>query len=58
MRRVTKTKGAFPSEMALKKLIYLCIGEISKKWVGKQPNWGLVMAQLEIKFGDRVTQKD
>jgi transposase-like protein len=53
MRRVTKTKGAFSSEMALKKLVYLSIREISKKWVGKQSNWGLVMAQLKIKFGER-----
>lgn len=50
MRRVTKTKGAFPTEMVLKKIIYLCIQEISKNWVGKQPNWGLVLAQLEIKI--------
>lgn len=58
MRNVTKTKGAFPSEMALKKLIYLRIREISKKWNGKQPNWGLVLAQLEIKFGDRMVNDD
>lgn len=58
MRNVTKTKGAFPSEIALKKLIYLRIREISKKWIGKQPNWGLVLAQLEIKFGDRIVSDD
>ncbi len=58
MRNVTKTKGAFTSEMALKKLIYLRIIDISKKWVGKQPNWGLVLAQLEIKFGERIKSDD
>jgi putative transposase len=58
MRKVTKTKGAFSSEMALKKLIYLCIKDITAKWVGIQPNWGLVMSQLQIKFGERFTQDD
>jgi transposase-like protein len=58
MRNVTKTKGAFPSETALKKLIYLRMREISKNWMGKQPNWGLVLAQLEIKFGDRIVSND
>jgi len=58
MRRITKTKGAFTSEMALKKLIYLCVIEISKKWIACQPNWGLVMAQLEIKFANRMIGDD
>ena len=58
MRKVTKTKGAFSSEMALKKLVYLCIKDITEKWVGVQPNWGLVMSQLQIKFGERFTQED
>lgn len=58
MRNVTKTKGAFPSETALKKLIYLRIREISKKWNGKPLYWGLVLAQLEIKFGDRIVSDD
>jgi transposase-like protein len=58
MRSVTKTKGAFSSEMALKKLIYLRIKEITKNWKGKQANWGLVLSQLEIKFGDRICGED
>jgi transposase-like protein len=29
---VTKTKGAFPSDMALLKLIYLTTQNIAKKW--------------------------
>lgn len=58
MRRVTKTKGAFTSETALRKLIYLCIQDITRKWKAPQPNWGLVLAQLEIKFGDRISGSD
>lgn len=58
MRSVTKTKGAFTSEMGLKKLIYLRIKEITAGWTGKQPNWGLVLAQLEIKFEKRIARYD
>lgn len=33
VRKVTKTKGAFPSDIALLKLIYLSHQNISRKWV-------------------------
>jgi transposase-like protein len=32
IRKVTKTKGAFTSQFALEKLIYLAIKNIAKKW--------------------------
>ena len=54
VRKITKTKGAFPSDMALLKLIYLATENISKKWTLPIPNWGLTVQQLCIKFGDRL----
>ena len=54
VRKVTKTKGAFPSDMALMKLIYLATENISKKWTQPLQNWGLTVQQLCIKFGDRM----
>lgn len=54
IRKVTKTKGAFSSEQALLKLIYLIIKNISRKWTMPVHNWGLAMSQLYIKFGDRI----
>jgi transposase-like protein len=54
IRKVTKTKGAFSSEQALLKLIYLIIKNISTKWTMPVNNWGLAMSQLYIKFGDRI----
>lgn len=54
VRKVTKTKGAFPSDMALLKLIYLATENISKKWTQPLQNWGLTAQQLKIKFGDRM----
>ncbi len=55
VRKVTKTKGAFTSEMALMKLAYLVTQEISKKWTQPMQNWGLIIQQLAIHFGsDRL----
>ena len=54
VRKVTKTKGAFPNDMALMKLIYLSVENISKKWTQPVQNWGLTVQQLCIKFGDRM----
>lgn len=54
VRKVTKTKGAFPNDMALLKLIYLTVENISKKWTQPLHNWGLTVQQLSIKFGDRM----
>jgi len=54
VRKITKTKGAFPNDMALMKLIYLAVQNISKKWTQPLQNWGLTIQQLCIKFGDRL----
>lgn len=55
MRKITKTKGSFSSDMALKKLIYLVIREINKATKGKVPGWGLILSQLTIKFENRIS---
>lgn len=54
IRKVTKTKGAFTSDQALLKLVYLAVKDMSKKWTMPIRNWGLTMSQLYIKFGDRL----
>jgi transposase-like protein len=53
IRKVTKTKGAFPNEMALIKLVYLATMNIQKKWTSPVQNWGLTAQQLAIKFDGR-----
>lgn len=53
VRKVTKTKGAFPSDMALMKLVYLATRRIEKKWTTPLQNWGLTVQQLAIKFEGR-----
>jgi putative transposase len=55
VRKVTKTKGAFPSDMALLKLIFLAYRNIRKKWTVPLPNWGMTVSQLSIWFEGRLT---
>ncbi|MNX03158.1 Transposase, Mutator family [compost metagenome] len=57
IRKITKTKGAFPSEQTLMKLMYLVIQNISKKWTMPIHNWGMALSQLYVKFGDRILQE-
>ncbi|MDR9364836.1 MAG: hypothetical protein RI575_05840 [Balneolaceae bacterium] len=54
IRKVTKTKGAFTSDMALLKLVYLGTKNIEKKWTSPLQNWGLTVQQLAIRFGERL----
>lgn len=54
VRKVTKTKGAFPSDMALLKLIYLAYKNIRKKWTSPLQNWSLTVSQLSIWFEGRL----
>ena len=57
IRKITKTKGAFSSETALLKLIYLIIDAKSQKWAHQIHNWGEIAGQLYIIFGKRAEIK-
>lgn len=54
IRCVTKSKGAFPSESALVKILYLTTQRIIETWTMPLANWSLTVQQLAILFGDRV----
>lgn len=54
LRKVTKTKGAFPNENALLKLIYLAIKNIEKKWTQPPRNWRQTILQLSVFFEGRL----
>lgn len=53
-RKVTKSKGAFVSDQALTKLIYLVYRNISKKWTGVRHNWAQTLQQLYILYPERL----
>lgn len=54
IRKVTKNKGAFTSDMALLKLAYLATQNIAKKWTTALWNWNQTLAQLTIIFENRL----
>lgn len=54
LRQVTKTKGAFTSDNALIKLLYLAIERITEKWTAPLQNWSLTFSQLSIYFRERI----
>ena len=54
LRKVTKTKGAFASDEALLKLLYLVQEEITSKWRRPIHNWNMTLSQLSIIFGERL----
>ena len=53
-RKLTKTKGAFPNENSLMKLLYMGIQNASKKWTMPVWNWSLTISQLAIFFEGRL----
>ena len=56
-RKLTKTKGAFPNENSLLKLLYMGIQNASKKWTMPMRNWSLTISQLAIFFEGRINEK-
>lgn len=53
-RKLTKTKGAFPNDNSLLKLLYMGIQNASKKWTMPVQNWNLALSQLAIFFEGRL----
>ena len=54
LRKITKTKSAFVSDDALMKILYLTTMGIVDKWTMPVQNWGSILDNLMIFFGDRV----
>ena len=55
LRKVTKGRTIFPTDDALFKLLYLAMMDITKKWTGRSLDWGRILDQLCIYFGDRIS---
>ena len=53
-RTLTKTKGAFPNDNSLLKLLYAGIQNAEKKWTMPIHNWSLTISQLNIHFKERL----
>jgi transposase-like protein len=55
-RMLTKTKGAFPNDESLLKLLYVGIQNAQKKWTMPVRNWSLTLSQLAIHFNGRLDE--
>ena len=54
LRKVTKNRGAFPTDEAAIKLLYMALQNIMKKWTMPIQNWGAAINQMSIIFEDRM----
>jgi putative transposase len=53
-RKLTKTKGGFPNENSLLKLLFMGIQNTQEKWTMPMHNWSLTLSQLAIFFEGRL----
>jgi len=55
VRKVTKTKSSFPTDDSLLKLLYLIIIDKTEKWTMPVRDWSLIISQMGVYFGERLT---
>jgi len=55
-RKLTKTKGAFPNENSLLKLLYAGILNATEKWIMPIQNWKVALNRFMIEFEDRLAE--
>jgi putative transposase len=58
IRKITKSKGAFTSDMAMLKLVYLATIQFNKRWVNNIRSWPQIISQLFVYFEDRINETD
>ena len=54
LRKVLKTKAAFPTPEAARKLLYLAHMDITKNWTAPVRDWPKILNQVAILFHDRI----
>ncbi len=54
IRKVTKKRGAFPTDDSVRKVIYLAISRASEKWTMPIKNWSEALNYFEIAFEGRM----
>jgi putative transposase len=53
VRKFTKAKAIFPTDDSIKKVVFLSVREITKKWTQPARDWGMAYSQIMIFFADR-----
>lgn len=57
LKKLLKTRGVFPTEDALKKVLYLAIMQASQKWTMPIRNWKKALNRFAQLFGARLLDK-
>ena len=55
LRKVTKTRGSFPNDDAVFKLLYLALRNIARKWTVPIPDWKSALNRFAIIYENRLT---
>lgn len=58
LRKTLKKRGAFPTDEAILKVLYLSLQRIAKKWTAPIPEWKRALNQFAMIVGDRVPTID
>lgn len=53
VRKFTKSKAIFPTDDSIRKVVFLSVKEITKKWTMPARDWSLAYSQIMIFFADR-----
>lgn len=53
-KRINKGRRIFPSEQSLEKSLFLATEIITEKWTAKYQNWGIILQELRIHYGNRI----
>jgi len=55
-KRINKGRRMFPSELSLEKSLYLATEIITERWTTKYSNWGVIIGELRLHYGERIPQ--
>lgn len=54
LRKIIKTRGAFPDDEAVMKLLYLALQNVARRWTLPVRDWSAARNQFMIRFGERM----
>jgi hypothetical protein len=54
LRKRLKTRGVFPNDASMVKLLYVALQNIAKRWTRPMRDWKAALNQCVILFGERV----
>lgn len=54
LRKIIKTRGAFPDDEAVMKLLYLALTNVARRWTMPVRDWAVAWNQFTIRFAERM----